>query len=203
MCVQRLTLENPFCSRRIRPGALPYCFLPGDDVEKIIDLLRKNNWRGAIVGPHGSGKSTLLAAILPALEKIGCRAVLFQLHDGQRNMPPDWRGCCKLSPSTAPVIIAVDGYEQLGFWSRIRVKWTVQRRRLGLLVTSHVWAGLPVIYHPPVSLEMTGKIVEQLLEDGQISVPQRILAELFAKHQGNVREVLFDLYDFVEQNKTY
>ncbi len=52
--------ENPFCTRRIRPGALPYFFPPGASIETILQRFQDFAGWGEIVGPHGSGKSTLL-----------------------------------------------------------------------------------------------------------------------------------------------
>ena len=79
--------ENPFCTRRIRPGAIPYYFPQGKSVETLVDKLEANGWDGQIVGPHGSGKSTLLAAMLPEIARRGKRLVHLELQDGVRELP--------------------------------------------------------------------------------------------------------------------
>ena len=61
--------SNPFSTRRVRPGAIAYCFPEGVDVETLLARLHENGWRGEIVGPHGSGKSALLATLMPAIEQ--------------------------------------------------------------------------------------------------------------------------------------
>ena len=191
--------ENPFCTRCIRPGAVEYCFPAGESVEDLVDRLCVNHWRGQIVGPHGSGKSTLLARILPAIEQAGRQPVLFELHDGQRRMPGDWRRKTELSASAAPPIIVVDGYEQLSTWNRFLLKLYCSRRHFGLLVTSHVPVGFPDIFRTYTSLEMTQQVVRQLIQNKQMTISSEIIGELFARHGGNIRELLFDLYDLFEQ----
>jgi energy-coupling factor transporter ATP-binding protein EcfA2 len=193
--------ENPFCTRRIRPGALSYCFPQGLTVEDLVDRLSRNRWMGEIVGPHGSGKSTLLACIITAIERTGRHPVSFELHDGQRSLPRGWSGKIKLAALTAPAIVAVDGYEQLSAWSRFWLKRYCRRRDLGLLVTSHAPTGLPEIFRTSASLEMARQIVEQLMQNEQITIPADVVADLFAQHGANIRELLFDLYDLFEQQR--
>jgi hypothetical protein len=193
------TGENPFCTRRIRPGAVEYFFQPGVSIEDLVDRLSVNHWRGQIVGPHGSGKSTLLAHVIHAIERAGRQVVLFELHDGQRRMPSHWQRKIELSASSAPAIIVVDGYEQLSFWSRFRLKWHCNRRHFGLLVTSHISVNLPDIFRTATSLETAQQVVQQLLQKKRMTISAEIIAELFARHDGNIREMLFDLYDLFEQ----
>jgi hypothetical protein len=193
--------ENPFCTRRIRPGAVPFCFPPGMDAENLIDRLRRNQWHGEIVGPHGSGKSTLLASILTAVEQAGRETVCFELHDGQRSLPRDWRRKIKTAAISRPAIVAVDGYEQLSLWNRFRLKSFCRRRHLGLLVTSHAATGLPEIFRTTPSLEMALQIVEIFMQNEHITVPANIIADSLARHDANIRELLFDLYDFFEQQR--
>ena len=58
-------LANPFATRHVRPGAIPFHFPAETSAAQLVARLRELNWRGAIVGPHGSGKSTLLVALAP------------------------------------------------------------------------------------------------------------------------------------------
>jgi hypothetical protein len=196
--------ENPFCTRRIRPGVVPFYFPAGMDVENLIDRLRCNQWRGEIVGPHGSGKSTLLASILEAVEQAGREVVCFELHDGQRSLPRDWRLKTKTAAISRPAIVAVDGYEQLSLWNRFRLKSYCRRLHLGLLVTSHAATGLPEIFRTSASLEMALQIVEKIMQKEYFTIPANIIADSLARHGTNIRELLFDLYDYFEQqrNKT-
>ncbi len=193
--------ENPFCTRRIRPGAVPFCFPSGVDLENLIDRLRLNQWRGEIVGPHGSGKLTLLASIIITIEQAGRQAVCFELHDGQRSLPRDWRRKTMTAALSPQAIVVVDGYEQLNLWNRFCLKRHCRRRHLGLLVTSHAVTGLPQIFRTSASLEMALQIVDQLTQNEHIKIPANLVADSLARHGADIRELLFDLYDYYEQQR--
>ena len=201
MLEDRLSSENPFCTRRVRPGAVSYCFPAGETVDDIVDRLCRNQWWGAIVGPHGTGKSTLLALLLKTIENAGRQVILFELHDGQRCLPRDWRRKIEPLIITAPAVVVIDGYEQLNSWNRFWLKRYCRKRHLGLLVTSHVSVGLPEVYHTSSSPEMSQQVVETLMQNEKTAIAPEIISELFAQHGGNIREMLFDLYDLFEQRQ--
>lgn len=195
---QGATSENPFCSRRVRPGGIPYLFASGESAQQLVDRLRQNAWWGQVVGPHGSGKSALLAALIPAIERAGRRTLLVELHDGQRRLPLDFKRSGDLDCST---VLIVDGYEQLGFWHRFRLKRFCRRRGLGLLLTAHAPVGMPDLLHTSATPELARQIVEQLQRDHPPHVTAPDVAKRFADHGGDLREVLFDLYDLYEQRR--
>jgi hypothetical protein len=184
--------DNPFCTRRVRPGAIPFIFPTDQNVDSLIERLRQSGWRGQIIGPHGSGKSALLAALTPALE----RPITITLHDGQRRLPLDLRRDPRLHP---PVVLIVDGYEQLSYWSRWRLKQCCRRRRLGLLVTTHRRAGLPTLYQTAATPELARQIVADLLGDRDWPFTTDEVSQCLRRHGGNLREMLFDLYDLYQQ----
>ena len=95
--------SNPFSTRFIRPGAIPFQFvadgLPGGEIEGGSELSNDNGPKdgldptfagmvdrlqragsGVIVGPHGTGKSTLLSSLQPLLSVRYPRTVTVQLH---------------------------------------------------------------------------------------------------------------------------
>src|ERR1700752_1716028 len=78
---------NPFATRWVRPGAVPYHFTDGTNAPGLIASLKANHWRGAIIGPHGSGKSTLLATLVPLIKAAGRHVRAISLHDRQRALP--------------------------------------------------------------------------------------------------------------------
>ena len=123
------TLENPFCTRRVRPGAIPFLFPAGEDAETLVGRLRQNGWWGEIVGAHGTGKSALLATLIPRIELAGRQPLLVELHDGQRRLPLDLDRDSRLRP---PTLLVVDGYEQLSRWRRWLLKRLCRRRGWGL-----------------------------------------------------------------------
>ena len=94
----------------------------------------------------------------------------------------------------------VDGYEQLGWLQRTWLKWQCRRHGAGLLVTAHDDLGLPPLWQTETNAELTQRVVARLLgerEAGWLSADQ--VERLFATHRGNLREVLFALYDLYEQ----
>ncbi len=187
--------ENPFSASRLRPGAMPYLFADGQDARQFVQRLRDAGWWAAIVGPHGSGKSALLAAMVPQIEKDGRQTLLVELHDGQRRMPLDLR---HELPPRMPGVLIVDGFEQLGFLSRLYVKRTCRRRRWGLLVTAHESVGLTELSRTEVNLDAAERIVRELQRGYPPLVTAEDVAEPFSRHAGNVREMLFELYDLYE-----
>lgn len=190
-----LPADNPFSASRIRPGAIPFLFPPGVSAESLVARLRLNGWWGAIVGPHGSGKSALLAALLPAMRSAGRLPILVELHDGQRALPLELGQISAIADQT---LIVVDGYEQLSRRSRWGLKRFCRQKSLGLLVTSHRSAGLPELWRTETSPELACQVVAWLLGDRPWEVSHERVAEVFYRHGGNLREVLFEFYDWFE-----
>jgi len=209
--------DNPFSTRYTRPGAIPFRFPPGSDADKLVEQLRCQGWRGAIVGPHGSGKSSLLAALIPAIRRAGKEVLLVELHDGQRRLPVDLEkgsgvfvcqadsaaqvGSQTKTPDPFSGVVIVDGYEQLSWWNRLRLRGVARRRRFGLLVTSHAPTSLPLLFRTATSLELAQAIVRSLLAGRPELVSPEQLAQRFELRQGDLRELLFDLYDLYEQRR--
>lgn len=190
---------NPFSTRHIKPGAIAYRFPPGESAQSLVERLRANDWWGQITGAHGSGKSTLLAALAPLIEASGKKLVLFELHDGQRKLPVALKSLADLAEHG---VVAVDGYEQLARWNRYRLKDFCRSNKLGLVVTSHKPVGLPDLFHTQTTLDLAQALVEQLLDGEEPLLTTDDLNQRFATHGGDLRELLFDLYDVYEQRQT-
>lgn len=189
--------DNPFASRYVRPGAMPYRFEHGHDVEFILRRFEEAGRRGQIVGPHGSGKSTLLAALVAALQTGGVPTKIVELHDGCRQLPVD------ADPPPGGVFL-VDGYEQLSRISRWRLTYRVRSRKAGLIVTTHTPQRLPTLYTTAVGEDAAVQLTEQLLARSQR--PDCIRTDevraLFRTERGNMREVFFRLYDLYESRRS-
>ena len=189
---------NPFATRYTRPGALRFRFPEGEDETTIVERLRSQQWWGQIIGPHGSGKSTLLAALMPALEAAGRGVRCHALHQGERRLAlssENWQGF------RASAQLVVDGYEQLGRLAR----WTVVRRcrgrSCGLLVTTHRDLGLPTVFTMNPRLELALDLVCQLMPPGDDTICAGDVEAAWRRRGGNLREMLFDLYDLFEQRR--
>jgi hypothetical protein len=163
-----------------------------------VRKLGESDWLGQIIGPHGSGKSTLIATLVEPLKRAGRQALRFALHDGQRSLPRDW---LRQARADAARLMIVDGYQQLSFWSRLRLKRVCRRHGWGLLVTAHRDVGFPTLFRTSPSLDVAQAVVAQLLPAGEITVSREQVAKSFAQCQGNLRETLFALYDRYEEVK--
>lgn len=196
MCAaSELPASNPFSTRFVRPGALPYQFPPSLNTDDVVARLRQNGWQGQIVGPHGSGKSTLLANLREPLLRVGFPAFTFSLRDGQRRLPLDWR---KQVARAGARLVIVDGCEQLSWWSRALLKWHCRRHGWGLLITSHRDLRLPTLLSTGTSVEMAQNLAAALLPADDRRITPQMVAESFRAAGGDMRETLFALYDRYE-----
>ena len=189
---------NPFSTRFTRPGAIPFVFPPGINAASLVQRLAALGWWGEIVGPHGSGKSTLLAGLRPELLNAGRTLIDIELHDGQRRLPIELSSLPDVSPSMQ---FLVDGYEQLGWLARTKLRWFCRRHGCGLLVTSHQSVGLPPLFRTSVDAELAMTIVRTLLLDHDKPFTADEIAARLELHRGNLRETLFDLYDRHERRR--
>jgi hypothetical protein len=192
--------ENPFSTRHVRPGALPFLFPEGENADGLVERLRQAGWQGEIVGGHGSGKSALLVTLMPALERAGRHPLLVELHDGQRRLPIDLHHDKRLQSNS---VLIVDGYEQLNLWNRWRLKRRSRRQGWGLVITAHSTMGFPTLYRTAATLDLTKRIVAELMAGRQPPCSDDALADCLARHQGDMRETLFELYDLLERGRPH
>jgi hypothetical protein len=194
----RLAERNPFATRSVRPGAIPYHFENGESLERMVARLQQHRWRGEIVGPHGSGKSTLVQSLIPVLEQAGRDVRQFKVQAGESRLPVSgadlktWNGATQL---------IVDGYEQLGNWTRILINRICKGQGCGLMVTSHESTGLPLLARVAPSLTVTQAIVRKIQPCVPLRIHDQDVQISFQKHRGNIREVFFELYDLYEQRR--
>jgi hypothetical protein len=194
-------MSNPFSTRFVRPGSVPFYFPQGVSAELLVDRLEQHDWRGAIVGPHGSGKSTLLEALIPAIERAGRQARKVSLHNGERRMPTEFVWPKSGEPAG---VVVVDGYEQLGWWARRKLNVAARKAGWGLLATVHSLParfGLPELYRVEPTIEVLQLVVNQLLATQLASLRPEDITAAYHAHPRNLREALFALYDLVEQRK--
>ncbi len=203
---------NPFSSRFIRPGARPFIFPAGQSLPLLLDTLRKHAWRGEIVGRHGSGKSTLLHSLQASLLEAGLEPTCFVLRaDGK--VPPALR---RFQWPTAASILVIDGFEQLSWPLRRKLIQASRREpsrrepsrrepsrgeQRGLITTSHRGLGLPRVFTTQPTLEIAQRVVDQMQAAGAHIEPSDV-ARCFHRHEGDIRETLFELYD-VHQSRTH
>lgn len=177
---------------------MPYLFPAEVSCDSLLMRLEQNGRYGQIVGPHGSGKSALVATLIARLQSCEQPVEWLELHDGQRRLPG---GLDRLSRLPRGTLVVVDGYEQLAFWNRLRLRRHCRRHGLGLLVTAHAPVGLPTLFSTNPSPALAERIVQCLLGERPSPVSREELHHRYVQHQGDLRELLFDLYDAYEQRR--
>lgn len=136
--------------------------------------------------------------LLQELAARGQVALHYRLIDGQRRLPS---GVATSAAQQHATLIAVDGYEQLGPLARWRLSGYCRYNGRGLLVTSHDKTGLPTLWTTRTSPELALRLAAHLWGE---SLPQAAIEHVndrFIRRRGDLREVLFDLYDFYESQR--
>ena len=87
--------------------------------------------------------------------------------------------------------MCLDGAEQLGRVAWMMFRWRT-RRAGGVLITSHRSGLLPTLIECATSPELLDRIVSRLAPPAD---DLRMPEDLFARHQGNVREALRERND--------
>ncbi len=191
--------SNPFATRFIKPGAVPFLFPPGVSAEQLVDKLRGLQWRAEIVAPHGSGKSSLLCALEPHFKTAGRHVIRVTLHNGETKLPADLATWQSWSAAT---LIIVDGYEQLSWWSRRRLAWRCGLRGAGCVVTSHASIGFPALLHLENNADLAERVVRRLGVTADM-LRREVIEQTYCECGGNIREMLFRLYDLYERRNRF
>lgn len=117
-------------------------------------------------------------------------------------------------------IVIIDGFEQLPFWRRWQIRIWTKIRQQGLLISGHFPLGLPILWNTTLDVDRAVDLAnrQRLANLGQgvsrsgyatqgdsladdranESIPEidpEEIRRLFTLHDGNLREVYFDLYD--------
>jgi hypothetical protein len=182
--------DNPFRVERVRTFRYRPLHCTWDE---LLQDLERANYRGALVGPEGSGKTTLLEDIAERLKNSGRSSRWLQIRRETRRNGSRLVDDFLQAASTEDVLL-VDGVEQLG-----PLTWRKLRRgslsHVGLIVTTHAPGRLPTLIECRTSVELLEEIVSERapVEIDQLRLE---LPALFARHGGNVRLCLRELYDW-------
>ncbi len=197
-------MSNPFSSRFIKSGAIPFFGEDETIAETLGERFEKNGRFGQIIGPHGTGKTTLLGTLLSRLVAQGRIVIATSLHDRQRRLPKEFLSRIEaIGPEWEKTILVLDGYEQLGYPARFFLRRLRRTRRLGLLLTSHrpIW-GVPILHRTAPDFAVLQQTVQHLLRETETQIPSEELKELFDRFSGNIRLVLLELYDRFEAGRS-
>jgi len=182
--------DNPFRTDRV----LTIRYRPqGTTWDGLMARLAALGYRAAVVGPHGSGKTTLLEDLAPRLAARGLGAKWLRLSLARRAFP---RGFLRqfLAALRERDVILFDGADLMGSlaWRRFERR---SRRAAGLVATSHRRTLLPTLAECSTTPELLEAIARSLL--GDVAPPSLgdTARSLFARHDGNLRDALRELYD--------
>lgn len=180
--------SNPFSTRFVEPGAIPFYFRPEDpSIETIMAYLERSGSRAQMIAPHGAGKSTLLATLFPLLETRYGVVRQFTLHDNQRRLHRP------LPPETGMIVI--DGFEQLAWMEKLRVFFHSRH----LLITAHRrFPGLSLLPFPHPDPDRFIAIVRENLHVAPEMIDDAELMSAYFRNAADLRATFFELYDLLE-----
>jgi hypothetical protein len=201
--------DNPFRVSRVLTAIryeIPADAGAGAGAIALLPRLEALRYRAAIVGPHGSGKTTLLEDLASVLAARGFRTTFVRLDADDRRLPREWRSSARLLD--ARDIICLDGAEQLTPIAWRHFRWQA-RRAGGLIITTHKPGRLTTLIECTTSVNLLQRIIQRLAPDacdaseapdaldapGGLVAARPPVAELFARHRGNLRDALRELYD--------
>jgi hypothetical protein len=178
--------DNPFAVHRVLRVRYR---LAEHQWDELLSRLATLNNRAAITGPHGSGKTTLLEDLAPRLAARGFRPKLLRLDAENPAFDPAFLTdfFARLEPGD---FILFDGAEQSGFWAW-RKFLRASRRAAGMAITVHKPGRLPTLHECRTTPGLLTELVRELGE--KLSLQDA--ASLFARHNGNLRDCLRELYD--------
>jgi hypothetical protein len=182
--------DNPFATHHLH--ALRLRLPAGDGWDLLLARFAALGHRAAVVGGEGRGKTALLDALAPRLAARGFTLRRVTVAEAAGRLPTNEER--ELTAGLAAHdLIVVDGVDQLGraAWLRLRRQSRVAG---GLLVASHRPGLLPTLVECVTSAALLAELVAELTA-GRRCPPLPPAAELFARHRGNLREALRELYD--------
>lgn len=192
---------NPFAARFLDPARANWIEPVPSQLESWTTQLLEGPRIQTIVGPHGCGKSTLLHTLCSRLAER--RATVNQIWIAADRTPWNRHLRRLLRQSDGESFAAVDGLDAWPLRQRRALKSFATRRNLRVVATLHTRDELPLLADlQPDFLTLT-RIVERLTSRIPPSCHPdcKLLQHLFSYHRGNLRDVLFDLYDWWEAGR--
>ena len=180
--------DNPFKTDRVL--GVRYR-LRGETWEGLLGRLKGLDYRAAIIGPDGAGKTTLLEDLEPTLAGLGFRVRSLRLDRETRVFP---RGFLRklFAGLDRRDLLLFDGADVMSrfSWQRFKAR---SKKAGGLVITSHRRGMLPTLIECATSPELLAEIIAELT--GGPPTPRVSTEKLYAKHNGNLRDALREMYD--------
>ncbi len=185
--------HNPFSAARFAPGVVPWFGEAPDDLARMVERATRSGACHQLVGAHGTGKSTLLAHLDLEARRRGASVVRFR---GSRGLPVARLAALARRPGAR--LVLCDELEELGTTIAFAALSLFARSvRAGLVVSAHRDLGVPTLARRRVDAATARWVIDHLTGS---RFPERdaSLEARLARHAGNLREVLFELYDEAE-----
>lgn len=190
--------DNPFASCRVE--SLRYRF-PGFDFDQQVSRLAEMGWRAEILGPHGTGKTTLLIELHRYLTSSwpdrACR--FWFVPREATNQRAQWLRLCE--ECSADEILLIDGIERLSWLRRAQLVGRLpislargSRFPSSIVITTHRSMGLPLWIRSQTTKALLNELLLELNPQADREMMQQA-ERIFTTHQGNIREVFWQLYD--------
>lgn len=183
--------KNPFSGSRFAPGVLPWIEKTPNELDELLTRALAMPHHHQILGPHGSGKSTLLIHLerrawqrgLTTLRVRGSQCSLVSLMMKEPKVD----------------VLLIDEVEELGSFATSKaillLRWL---RAKSLIVSTHRDLGFSTLVRRSVDVGLARELVRALDPDHHHHASTD-LGLLLTKHNGNLRELFFDLYDRSEE----
>lgn len=212
-------MPNPFATRYIRPGAIPYFFADPARCGEWLDRFRAEGAQAQLVGPHGVGKTSLglelarhLRPEFPdfrhlTLRQEKGRSELIQVVGVQQHSFVADRGTQSLFHSEgvegkSRTLFLIDGWQRFSRLNRHLFIENCRRLGHGVLVTSHrVTSRLPVLVKIESDRKIFFHLVRYLQRDSFFELDGAVVADAYEAAEGNFREAFMTLYDAFEAEK--
>lgn len=156
----------------------------------MLARLAAAHWRGAIVGPHGTGKTTLLEELARQLASRGFVPRAFTLRgETSRQAKRDLLAAVRSLKS--PDFLLLDGAEQLSTREWLTLHGA-SAACAGCVLTLHRAGRLPTIFETAPTPALLKSLTAALSPRDVSTAESR---SLFARHHGDLRACLRELYD--------
>lgn len=188
---------------------MPFVFDDTHHAESLADRIVQTK-RSLVVGPHGTGKSTLLQTLKPLLSKRFAHVKTINLHGPDCDRVTDrmlhrrqngQNALQSLASSPVKTLLVVDGIEQMGSFSRWRLRRLAAQDEKSILATSHQdLIGFETLYRTEASRPLVEYLCRRLLHDSDEATTEMIVDEIREREilaTTDVRSLWFELYDQV------